>query len=148
MIKTKSIYKPIEEEDGLRVLITRWYPRGVKRERYDIWVRELAPSAELLKRYKNTLIDWDDFKMSLLSELRDNLDSVEAIQALQARSNMQDITLLCYEKDGCPCHRHMVKDLVEDPRLLDAQFVSEHTNNHKRRSMDSHISYEEAIMIP
>ena len=65
MIKTKSIYKPIEEEDGLRVLITRWYPRGVKREKYDIWVRELAPSAELLKRYKNTEVDWDDFKITL-----------------------------------------------------------------------------------
>ena len=120
MIKTKSIYKPIEEEDGLRVLITRWYPRGVKREKYDIWVRELSPSPELLKRYKNTEISWDDFKTILLSELRDNIDSVEAIHTLQSKSNMQDVTLLCYEKDGCPCHRYMVKDLIEDPRLLES----------------------------
>ena len=120
MIKTKSIYKPIEEEDGLRVLITRWYPRGVKREKYDIWVRELSPSPELLKRYKNTEINWDDFKTILLSELRDNIDSVEAIHTLQSKSNMQDVTLLCYEKDGCPCHRYMVKDLIEDPRLLES----------------------------
>lgn len=148
LIKTKSIYKPLEEEDGLRVLITRYYPRGVKREKYDIWVRELAPSAELLKRYKNTEVNWDDFKITLLSELRDNIDSVEAIHALQSRSNMQDVTLLCYEKDGCPCHRHMVRELIEEPRLLDAKFVPEHTNNHKRRSVDIHISYEKAVVVP
>ncbi len=148
MIKTKSIYKPIEEEDGLRVLITRWYPRGVKREKYDIWVRELAPSAELLKRYKNTEVDWDDFKITLLSELRDNMDSVEAIHALQARSNMQDITLLCYEKDGCPCHRHMVRELVEDPRLLQSKFVPENTNNQKSTPMEIHIANKKRLVIP
>lgn len=120
MIRTKSIYAPMEENDGLRVLITRFYPRGVKRERYDIWVRELAPSAELLKRYKNENIQWDDFTTTLLTELRDNIDSIEAIHTLQSLSNMQDITLLCYEKDGCPCHRHMVRDLIETPCLLDA----------------------------
>lgn len=148
MIKTKSIYKPIEEEDGLRVLITRWYPRGVKREKYDIWVRELSPSAELLKRYKNTKVDWDDFKITLLSELRDNMDSVEAIHALQARNNMQDITLLCYEKDGCPCHRHMVRELVEDPRLLQSSFKPIHTDHHKLTSMEEHVSDKKRLIIP
>lgn len=124
MIKTKSIYKPVEEEDGLRILITRFYPRGVKREKYDIWVRELAPSAELLKRYKNTQIDWDDFKTTLLNELRDNLESVEVIQTLHSQSQFGDVTLLCYEKDGCPCHRHLVRDLMENPKLLQSNFVS------------------------
>ncbi len=148
LIKTKSIYKPIEEEDGLRVLITRYYPRGVKREKYDIWVRELAPSAELLKRYKNTKVNWDDFKITLLSELRDNIDSVEAIHALQSRSNMQDVTLLCYEKDGCPCHRHMVKDLIEDPRLLESNFVPENTDDHETIPIPVHISDKETLIIP
>ncbi len=147
MIKTKSIYKPVEEEDGLRILITRFYPRGVKREKYDIWVRELAPSAELLKRYKNTEIDWDDFKITLLSELRDNIDSIEAIHALQARGNMQNITLLCYEKDGCPCHRHMVRDLIEEPRLLELSFEPIHTDNHKLASMEKHVSDKNFLVV-
>lgn len=148
MIKTKSIYKPVEEEDGLRILITRFYPRGVKREKYDIWVRELAPSAELLKRYKNTEINWNDFKITLLSELRDSIDSVEVIHALQARSNMQNITLLCYEKDGCPCHRHMIKDLIEEPILLESKFVSENTDNQKLTPMKIHVSDKECLVIP
>lgn len=117
-IKSRSIYRPVEEEDGLRVLVTRFYPRGVKREKYDIWMRELAPSAELLKRYKNAEVDWDCFKNSLLAELRDNIDSIEAIYTLKTQSDSQNITILCYEKDGTPCHRHMIKDLIENPALL------------------------------
>lgn len=141
MIKTKSIYKPVEEEDGLRVLITRWYPRGIKREKHDIWVRELAPSAELLKKYKNSEIKWADFSTLLLSEFRNNVDSIEAIYALQTKDNMENITLLCHEKDGEPCHRHIVKNLIEEPKLLELQFVSENTNNQKPTSMKIHVSH-------
>ena len=147
MIKTKSIYKPVEEEDGLRILITRWYPRGVKRERYDIWVRELSPSAELLKKYKNSEIKWSDFSISLLSEFRDNMDSIEALHTLQTMGNMENITLLCHEKDGEPCHRHMVKDLIEEPRLLESQFISKNTNYQKLTPMEIHVPNEECLVV-
>lgn len=120
MIKTKSIYKPIDEEDGLRVLITRWYPRGVKREKYDVWVRELSPSPELLKKYKNSEIKWVDFSASLLLEFKNNLDSVEALYTLRSKGALENITLLCYEKDGEQCHRHLVKNLIDDPNLLES----------------------------
>ena len=148
MIRTKSIYAPTDQEDGLRILITRFYPRGIKREKYDVWIRSLAPSADLLKRYKNTEINWNDFKTTLLSELRSSIDSVEAIYTLQAKSLMQNITLLCYEKDGCPCHRHMVRDLIEDPRLLDAKFVPEHTNGHKPAPVKIHVASKKRLIIP
>ncbi len=35
-----------EPEDGTRILTMRFWPRGVRRERFDAWMRELAPSAE------------------------------------------------------------------------------------------------------
>ena len=135
MIRTKSIYGPAGGEDGLRVLITRFYPRGVRREKYDIWTRSLAPSPTLLRQYKNSEITWDGFKTMLLSELRDNIDSVEAIYALQTKSERENITLLCYERDGCPCHRHIVRDLIEDPRLLDAKLVPKNTDYHETAPM-------------
>ena len=140
MIKTKSIYKPVEEEDGLRVLITRFYPRGVKKEKYDIWLRELAPSAGLLKLYKNGKIDWNDFKIFLLKEFQNSIDSFEAIYALQTRNDIQNITLLCYEKDGCPCHRHIVRDLIENPKILESKIISKNTYNKKLASMAIHVS--------
>ena len=147
MIRTKSIYAPADQKDGLRILITRFYPRGVKRERYDVWIRPLAPSAGLLKRYKNTEINWNDFKTALLSELRDNMDSVEAIHTLQAKSLTQDITLLCYERDGRPCHRHMVRDLIEDSRLLDTGVVPEYTNDHKPAPVKIRVAGKKRLII-
>lgn len=147
-IKTKSIYEPGGEEDGLRILITRFYPRGVRREKYDVWIRSLAPSAELLKRYKNSEIGWGSFKTTLLSELRSNIDSVEAIYTLKAESLVQDITLLCYEKDGIPCHRRVVGDLIETPALLDATFEPKNANYHKTAPMTVHVSNKERVVIP
>lgn len=131
MIKTKSIYSPTDENDGLRVLITRFYPRGIKREKYDVWLRELAPSRELLRLYKTDEINWNDFLTELLSELRDNDNSIDAIRTLNTKSNMQDITLLCYEKDGLPCHRHLIKELVGKPAMLASNFIPKNTNDHE-----------------
>jgi len=37
MIKTKSIYDSIENSDGTRILITRYWPRRIKKEKFDKW---------------------------------------------------------------------------------------------------------------
>jgi len=44
LIKTKSIYDKKELSDGTRILITRYYPRGIGKEKFDRWYRELSPS--------------------------------------------------------------------------------------------------------
>lgn len=135
MIRTKSIYQPREEDDGIRILITRFYPRGVKKDHFDYWIRELAPSQSLLKSYKEGERNWPDFKLAFLSELRDNIDSLEIIQALNQHITNNNVTLLCYEKDGTPCHRHMVRDIVENPRLLDSFFEPKDTDHHETSSV-------------
>ena len=71
MIKTKSIYdKNPNGNDGLRILIMRHHPRGVKKERYDYWLRELSPSKDLLKRYNEGKIMWDVFKPEFIAEIK------------------------------------------------------------------------------
>ena len=128
VVKTKSVFQKAEDEDGLRVLITRFYPRGVKNTHFDYWVRDLSPSIELLMSYKDGKCDWDNFKSKFLRELWDNLSSLEAIHTLNCESKTESITLLCYEKQGNPCHRHFVRDIVETPNLLNALFESKDTN--------------------
>ncbi len=46
MVKTKCLYDPVEESDGDRILVTRYWPRGVSKERLSItdWLRNLALS--------------------------------------------------------------------------------------------------------
>jgi uncharacterized protein YeaO (DUF488 family) len=119
VVKTKSIYEPLEViDDGVRVLITRYYPRGIKKDKFDCWVRELSPSASLLRNYRFGKYNWKDFRLAFISELRNNKDSLERIKALNAQHESIVITLLCYERQGEPCHRYIVKDAIEKPQLL------------------------------
>jgi uncharacterized protein YeaO (DUF488 family) len=117
--KTKSIYEPSEEnDDGIRVLVTRFYPRGIKKNNFDCWTRELSPSGDLLNNYRQGRYNWEEFKIAFLSEMRDNKDSLERIHALNAQNESTVITLLCYEREGEHCHRHIVRDTIEKPQLL------------------------------
>ena len=118
-IKKKSIFEPRTGDDGLRILITRYYPRGVRKESFDEWVISLSPSPWLLSGYKEGRLTWNKFKESFLVELANSFDSQEAIQALGDESKVSDITLLCYERTGMRCHRHLVKDVIESPDILE-----------------------------
>jgi uncharacterized protein YeaO (DUF488 family) len=48
-IRVKRIYEPTCRSDGVRVLIDRLWPRGVKTQdaHIDQWLKELAPSTRL-----------------------------------------------------------------------------------------------------
>ena len=119
MIKTKSIYAGRNDADGLRVLVTRHYPRGVKKSHFDVWYRDLAPSADLLKSYRGGTISWDVFMLRYKSEI-DGLWSLGIINWLHLLSAKSDITLLCYEKDGDPCHRHILREAIANLESLDS----------------------------
>ena len=137
-MKTKSIYDPPEPEDGFRVLITRHYPRGVKKDRFDRRIIALSPSRGLLSSYREGERDWDQFSRSFLSEMRANPESLEAIRWLHELSQVQDVTLLCYERSGVPCHRYLVRDLVAAPGLLSGRHEAE--GGKKGRSTPSRVT--------
>lgn len=117
-LKTKSIYDPKEESDGIRLLITRFYPRGVKKDRFDRWARELSPSKGLLQGYKLNEKTWEVFRSEFISEMKANPASLEAIRALRKESKRENVTLLCYERGEKPCHRYIVAELVKRPKLF------------------------------
>ena len=119
MIRTKSIYAERGDTDGLRVLVTRHYPRGVKRSHFDAWYKDLAPSAGLLKSYRGGAIQWDAFMIKYKSEI-DDAWSLGIISWLHLLSAKSDITLLCYERDGEPCHRHILREAIDSLESLDS----------------------------
>lgn len=141
MIKTKSIYKPKERGDGRRILVTRFYPRGVKKTHFDRWVRDLAPSAELLGKYKSNSVTWKQFVARFKRELRDGSAGFRAIESLRSESADLDITLLCYEPEGIPCHRHLLREIITDPSLLITDFVPEYADYHERRPVPRHVAH-------
>lgn len=133
-VKTKSIYEPAAPEDGVRVLITRYYPRGVKKDSLDRWVKPLSPSRELLTSYRAGKKNWEQFRESFLSELRASPESIEALRALGAQSHLQDMTLLCYEREGLPCHRQVVRDILATPKVLSGYLEARVADGHRGQS--------------
>lgn len=79
-IQIKRIYEPPSEDDGLRVLVDRLWPRGVSKEKaqLDQWAKELAPSTELRKEFGHDPDRWEEFRERYLAELEDQSDEVEA----------------------------------------------------------------------
>ncbi len=112
-MQTKSIYEKISPSDGTRVLVSRYYPRGVKKSHFDLWIRNASPEPELLKEYKNDSISWKEFANRFRMQLRSSSVSKEAINELARLSRKGKITLLCYEKDGEKCHREIVRAFTE-----------------------------------
>ena len=119
MIKTKSIYKSKEESDGTRILITRYYPRFMKKAHFDERMLVLSPDPDTLRKWKlskKTEEDWKRIEEKFLPQMKD-LAAMEAIAELRQRSSSgETITLLCYCKEGEHCHRYLIKSLIEDRR--------------------------------
>ncbi len=72
MVKTKRVYDPAEASDGDRILVTRYWPRGISRERLSIteWLRNLAPSKELLRDWKKQRISWEEYTVRYHEEMQ------------------------------------------------------------------------------
>ena len=64
MVQLKRAYKEPSEEDGVRILIDRVWPRGISKEdaQIDIWLKEVAPSKELRKWFGHDPEKWEEFQ--------------------------------------------------------------------------------------
>ncbi|WP_126450906.1 DUF488 domain-containing protein [Sulfodiicoccus acidiphilus] len=98
MIKVKRIYDEPSPEDGLRVLVDRLWPRGVKKEvaRVDVWLKEIAPSDELRKWFSHDPGRWEEFKVKYREELEGNPNLARLAQLVRENNA---VTLLYSAKD-------------------------------------------------
>lgn len=73
-VVTKRIYEPATADDGYRVLVDRLWPRGVSHERaaLDLWLKEIAPSAELRVWYGHQDDRFSEFARRYTVELDGN----------------------------------------------------------------------------
>lgn len=111
MIKVeKSVYSPADRADGKRILVMTLWPRGVSKDKVDVWMKELGSPRELIKRYKGGEASLSEFR----SEYRKSLKGKEdVLRKLAKESKSGTITLLCTEKDAAICHRSVLKEAIE-----------------------------------
>lgn len=91
MIKIKRVYDPVDPGDGVRVLVDRLWPRGVSKDKVDLWLRDVAPSDELRRWFNHDPNKWEEFKRRYFQELDGN-PKVEELLELIRRG--RDVTLL------------------------------------------------------
>ncbi len=98
MIKIKRVYDRPSREDGIRILIDRLWPRGLKKEdaRIDEWMKEIAPSNELRKWFSHDPDKWKEFKKRFFTELQ---DKPEMTAVLKGASRKNTVTLLFGSKE-------------------------------------------------
>lgn len=106
----KSVYAPKEPSDGERILVMTLWPRGVSKDKVDVWMKELGTPLDLIKKYKGGSVSWREFAREYKKSLK---GKEEILRRLAAESKSKTISLLCTEKDPASCHRSLLKDAIE-----------------------------------
>ena len=107
-IATKRVYEPAVPADGTRVLIMRYWPRGIRREKVDQWLRDLAPVIPLLRAFLDGKITWAQYRPRYLAGLR-RPEAQAALVEVRALTRRGRVTLLCGCADPRRCHRTLLQ---------------------------------------
>lgn len=108
----KRIYDAADGKDGVRILVDRLWPRGVSKERakLDLWLKEVAPSAELRLWFGHDPEKWLEFRRRYRKELEDREEELEQIRAAVKRGR---VTLLYGAKDAKHNQAVVLKEYLE-----------------------------------
>lgn len=80
--RIKRVYEQPDKDDGTRILVDRLWPRGLTKEKaqVDLWLKEIAPSAELRKWFGHDPDRWTEFKTRYKAELDGKPDLVALLK--------------------------------------------------------------------
>ena len=113
MIAIKRIYDPPAKDDGTRVLIMRLWPRGIRKERVDLWLKELGPVVPLLRAFLDEKITWAQYRPRYLKGL-ERPEAQEQLAMIRAAATQGRVTLLCGCANETRCHRSLLRAYLLD----------------------------------
>ncbi|HEY2685834.1 MAG TPA: DUF488 domain-containing protein [Steroidobacteraceae bacterium] len=105
--KIKRVYEPRGTDDGMRVLVDRLWPRGLKKSdaALDAWMKEVAPSPELRTWFAHDPGKFADFSARYRRELKGSA----ALGELRALGRGKPVTLLFAAHDPKINHAAVLK---------------------------------------
>ena len=111
---------PRQPEEGLRLGTVRRPPRGVRKADYarrnffDVWLPELAPSAPLVSWALSepfTAARWATYARKYRLEMRQ--PAAQRLLSLLAKLSLEtNFSIGCYCEDETRCHRSLLKELL------------------------------------
>jgi uncharacterized protein YeaO (DUF488 family) len=115
---TKRWNDPRAPDDGSRILIARYRPRGVSKanETWDEWWPQLGPSQALHAAYygkSGPALSFAEYRARYFDEMRGQVLRIRALADRAAAG--ETITLLCSSActDPALCHRTLLKSLID-----------------------------------
>ena len=113
LIKTKRVYELPSKDDGYRILIDRLWPRGMSKEKakLDIWMKEIAPSDELRKRFCHDPQKWEEFQREYRKELLAKANLIKQIR--QFEEERGTVTLIFSTKEAEHNNAIALKNFLE-----------------------------------
>ena len=115
-IRIVRLGSPRAANEGPRLGTVRRPPRGVRkadyarRDYYDVWLPEVAPSAKLVARAQE---DWPGFAKAYRREMKAPA-AERLIGLLAALSRHADFSVGCYCENPERCHRSILRELLAE----------------------------------
>ena len=97
-IEIKRIYEPAARSDGVRVLVDRIWPRGIKKDdaQIDLWLKDVAPTTSLRRWFDHRPERWARFRERYVAELSNNPSLAE----LRNLAKKKRVTLIYSARDA------------------------------------------------
>lgn len=121
-VRIVRLGSPRTESEGLRLGTARRLPRGVrkseyaKRDYFDAWFPELAPSQKLLSYAMAQALEgkrWAAFRKRYTSEMR-KPGPQRLLEVLARLSHQADFSVGCYCEREDRCHRSLLRELLKE----------------------------------
>jgi uncharacterized protein YeaO (DUF488 family) len=121
-IRVVRLGGPRARGEGLRIGTVRRPPRGVpkkefaRRDFYDVWLPDVAPSEGLVKLAREGGQDratWRSFERRYRAEMK-RPEASRLLDLLAALSHTTDLSVGCYCEDESRCHRSVLRTLLAE----------------------------------
>jgi len=110
-VRLKRAYSPPSPEDGVRVLVDRLWPRGVRKSdaAIDRWLKEVAPSTELRRWFGHDPSRWEEFRRRYRAELSRDTALLNELRALARKGRL---TLVYAARDELHNEAVVLRDVL------------------------------------
>jgi uncharacterized protein YeaO (DUF488 family) len=102
-VLVRRVYGASPAADGVRVLVDRIWPRGLRKDaaRLDAWEQDVAPTSELRTWYGHDPVRFDEFRRRYLAELTGpgQRAALGRLRALAAARDRRPLILLTATRD-------------------------------------------------
>lgn len=116
-IKIKRAYEEVSPEDGKRILVDRYWPRGVKKEeaKLDGWAKEVCPSTGLRKWFDHREDRFSDFAEKYREELNTSEEARAWRKEIIKSLTNSPVTLIYAAKSEAINHARVLQEWIEEP---------------------------------